>query len=270
MIVELFGPSGVGKTTLSHTLASVLHTYGYPVELVSSARPSEQFGVGRLNSPPMRLRAHLNRVVKALGAVAALFPWSHEGSVEAELMSMLMTQSLWTRVRNRRYLLWLRKLWADARSPQRITIFDQGYLSALCSIVCRNSSLRQVMPGVLDRLPKPDILICLDAPETEIEARLRARLDRLGPVARMLELDISTTLRQVAIAAELRRELAQRREITLIHCLESGVSVRVAQTIVDQIETLPSARLLLPKKQGCHGPTRDHRALHSLLFVIDQ
>ena len=51
MIVELFGPSGVGKTTLSHALASVLHTYGYPVELVSSARPSEQFGVGRLDRP---------------------------------------------------------------------------------------------------------------------------------------------------------------------------------------------------------------------------
>lgn len=272
MIVELFGPSGVGKTTLSHALASVLRSRGYPVGLICSARPSEQFGAGRPDSRPARFRPHINRAAKAFGALAALFPRSHGGPAEAELMSMLTEQSLWTRVRYRRYLLWLRKLWADARPSEQVTIFDQGYLSALCSIVCRHPALHQVMPAVLDRLPKPDILVCVHAPDAEIEARLRARLERLGPIARRLELDISTTLRQVAIAAELRNEVARNKQMTLVCCSGFGSPPRVAQAIVDEIEALPSAQLLPSGKDPCCEPSRsvDHRAPHYLQLVVDR
>ncbi len=272
MIVELFGPSGVGKTTLSHALASVLRSHGYPVEVVSSARPSEQFGTDGPASPPAQFKVHIKRAAKAFGAVAALLAWSHERPIEAELMSMLMEQPLWTRVRNRRYLLWLRKWWEDARSSERIIIFDQGYLSALCSTVCRDSALRAVTSGALDRLPKPDILVSIDAAQTEIEARLRARLGRLGPIARMLELDISTTLRQVAIAAELRDELARSKKLPLVCCSNVGSPLRIAQAIADEIEAHPSAQLLLPGKQACYGPPRsvDHRTSHDLRFVIDR
>ena len=94
MIVELFGPSGVGKTTLSHALASVMRDYGYPVTLATSARPSEQFGTGRPDSPIVQFRACLSRAAKVPGAIAALLPGSEETSFEAELMSMLLTESL--------------------------------------------------------------------------------------------------------------------------------------------------------------------------------
>ena len=271
MIVELFGPSGAGKTTLSHALASVLQDYGYPVTLAASARPSERFGTDRPDSPLMRCRACLSRAAKMPGAVAALLQGSQETPFEAELTSMLMSESLLTRARNRRYLFSLRKAWVDASSSECITIFDQGYLSALCAVVCRNSALRRAMPNALDHLPKPDVLVCVYAPESIIEARLRARLRRLGAIERMLELDIPTTLRQVAIATQLTHELARRRDIALIYCSGSRVPVRVAQTIVDQIEGLPSAYHLLPKRREYHDePEFDQRVFHSLLFVIDQ
>jgi GTPase SAR1 family protein len=266
MIVELFGPSGVGKTTLSHALASALRDNGYPVELVSSARPSEQPCNGRPDSPMARLRAHLSRATKVAGAIAASLPSSQESPLETELMSMLVTESLSTRARNRRYLLSLRNSWTDASSSERITIFDQGYLSALCSIVCRNRPLSRAMSSVLERLPKPHILVCVDAPASVVEARLRTRLSELGPIGRMLELDVTTTLRQVAIAAELRTELARRKEVALIYCSGSGLPPSVAQTIVDQIEALPSVQHLLPKEEGYHEPSRapENRELHNL------
>ena len=66
----------------------------------------------------------------------------------------------------------------------------------------------------------------------------------------MFELAISTTLRQVATATELTHELARRRDIAPIYCSGSRGPVRVAQTIVDQIEALPLARRLLPKRKG--------------------
>ena len=243
MIVEVCGPSGVGKTTLSHALAKLMREHGYSVELVSSARPSELFGAGRPNSRWGRFRAQLSRPAKAVGAVTACLPWSNESPVERELMSMLMDQSISTRVRNRRYLLSMGKSWADARSSSRITIFDQGYLSALCSVVCRNSALRPRMPSVLARLPKPDILILVDAPEPTIEARLRDRLGKLGRIERMLELDISTTLRQVAIAADIKSELARRTDVALIECSGCDAPLRVAQIMVNQIEKLASVNL---------------------------
>ena len=266
MIVELFGPSGVGKTTLSHALGFALRDYGYPVKLVSSARPSEQFANGRPDSSLVRFRARLGRVMKVAGAGAAVFPWSKESPVEAALMSMLMTQSLSIRVRYRRYLSSMSRLWADARSLDRITIFDQGYLSALCSVVCRNSALRPIMRDALDRLPKADIIICVDASESVIEARLRSRLSQLGRIERLLELDISTTLRQVPIAAEMRSELARRKEVALIYCSGSGLPPSVAQAIVDQIEALPSVQYLLPKEEGYQEPSRapENRELHDL------
>jgi energy-coupling factor transporter ATP-binding protein EcfA2 len=270
MIVELFGPSGVGKTTLSHALASVLREYGYPVTLAASARPSERFGAGQPVSSLVRFRERFSRFAKMPGAIAALLQGSQETSFEAELMSMLITEPLLTRARNRRYLFSLRKLWADASSSECITIFDQGYLSAFCSVVCRNSALRRAMPNVLDHLPKPDVLICVYAHESVIRARLRARIGKLGPVERMLELDISTTLRQVAIATELTHQLALRRDIALIYCSGSRVPARVAQTIADQIEALPSAHRLLPKREGYGGLQTDQRVFHNLLFVIDQ
>lgn len=269
MIVELFGPSGAGKTTLSRALASVLRRRGYPVALVSSARPSEQFEPGSGSDLAfMRVRAHLNRAAKALGAVAALFSCSDETPVEAGLMSMLMTQPLLTRVRNRRYLVSMRKLWADARSSERVTIFDQGYLSALCSILCRNSAPDGFLPGLLDLLPRPDVLVCVHVPEAVIEARLRSRLGELGYLARRLELDIFSTLRQVRIAADLRNEIARRGEVALIDCGGSGVPLPVAQTVVDQIETRPSARNGLFGKEIGNGPrSADYPDLHTLLFV---
>jgi hypothetical protein len=202
----------------------------------------------------VQIRARFSRAAKLIGAISVLLPWSQESPIDAELMFMLNAQSFATRVRNRRYLVSMHNQWADAMSSDRISIFDQGYLSALCSIASRSGAIGG-LGNVLERLPKPDVLICVDAPASVIEARLQTRLDQLGSMERRLELDISTTLRQVVVAAELRREFSLRSKVISIDCSGSGIPLRVAQAVVDQIEALPSAYALLPKRESHLDPS---------------
>ena len=44
MVVEIFGPPAVGKTTLSRALAERLRERGFAVDLALSYRPSEMKG----------------------------------------------------------------------------------------------------------------------------------------------------------------------------------------------------------------------------------
>ena len=42
MIIELFGPPAVGKTTLAHALATELEKNGFDIQLIMSSRPAER------------------------------------------------------------------------------------------------------------------------------------------------------------------------------------------------------------------------------------
>jgi hypothetical protein len=85
-----------------------------------------------------------------------------------------------------------------ATASDRIVIFDQGFLTALCSMALFAASAeRHHLLRGLALIPRPHLLVRLDLPKEELEARLRSRLARQSPLERWFEFDLKTSLEQI-------------------------------------------------------------------------
>jgi thymidylate kinase len=124
-----------------------------------------------------------------------------------------------------------------AKDFNGVVIIDQGFATALCSLALLTPSAdRHRIARALDLIPKPDLVIRLDAPREVLEARLRKRLGRQGLLERLFEFDLETSLRQIEITNELANMLQERgRRVTHVNCLDVLES-RVAR-IMHEIKT---------------------------------
>ena len=215
MIIELFGPPAAGKTTLAHALATALEKNGFGVQLIVSARPAER---GSINVKRTRalswcrtaLAAPLSRACKLVSAVP-IFLGARSDQLTASLMDLLPPPTLLWSVRYRRFLALLSRSWKIASTSDRIVIFDQGFLTALCSMALTARPVdRSVIMRGLALIPRPKLLICLDAPRETLEARLRARLGRQGAVERLFEFDLQTSLRQIETTNDVAHMLQEQ------------------------------------------------------------
>jgi thymidylate kinase len=232
MIVELFGPPAAGKTTLAHALATALEKNGCSVELIVSSRPAERDPIQvesahALARSRAALAAPLSRAAKLASAVS-FFLSAQNDDITANLMDLLPPRRLFWSVRYRRYLSLLL-----ASTSDRIVIFDQGFLTALCSLalLARSADRRMVERG-LKLIPRPNLLIRLDAPRETLEARLRERLDRQGAVERLFEFDLQTNLEQIEMTTEVAHML-QEQGFGMMHA--SCLNRRLLEEAVDQI-----------------------------------
>jgi thymidylate kinase len=227
MIVELFGPPAVGKTTVAHALAAALRKNGCDVRLIVSSRPAERtptepgrtIGFARCRTA---IAAPLSRAAKLISAISALLPASRGGDTGALLLDLLPPRNLLWSVRYRRYLSGLCHSWRMAREFDGVVIIDQGFATALCSLALLTPSAdRHMVARGLDLIPKPDLLIRLDAPKEVLEARLRKRLARQGLFERLFEFDLETSLRQIEVTDELTKMLQEQgRPVTHVNCLD--------------------------------------------------
>src|SRR5690606_3995664 len=129
---------GCGKTTLSEALAQALHADGYSVSLVASDRPAEQaarahLGAGR-GVADGGLSAALKRAGKLVDVMPVLMRRGERGDIADRLMQLFPPRSFVWSLRYRRYLNRLCHSWHTAHNGKTIVIFDQGFLSALCSL----------------------------------------------------------------------------------------------------------------------------------------
>jgi thymidylate kinase len=208
MIVEIFGPPGVGKTTFAIALAERLRQRGVDVALAVSYRPAEV--TPALHAPVRVDRAtpvvvrRLTRPVLELFATASAPSMPCEADRAATLLRLLPpTSTLW-RLRLRQYIRRLSRSWDTPGHPGPCIICDQAFVQLVCSLVLltdRASPDRIVQ--ALRSIPHPDLLIHLQAPREILQARLIERDRRQSVLERLLEFDLATNLRSVEVLEEI-------------------------------------------------------------------
>jgi thymidylate kinase len=247
MIIELFGPPAAGKTTLANALAAALRLNGLEVRLMASARPAERAAATDTGdaAPGRRsfsVAASLRRAAKLTGAMPAFISGDLQDDIGAKLLALLPPRKLLWRVRLKRYLSQLRQSWDEGRADAGITIIDQGYLSALCSLAVRTHSPdAESLARGLEFIPRADLLVCLDAPSDHLRERLAKRLGRQSAVERLFEQDADMNRRQVEMVRKIAGALRERGwPAANVNCadhsgLESAVR-KIAQEIAAQRE----------------------------------
>jgi thymidylate kinase len=238
MIIELFGPPAAGKTTLAHALATALEKNGFDVQLIASSRPAER-GTIQVDSTRalswcgIALAAPLSRAAKLISAAPVLLAGARSDELSASLMDLMPPRTLLWSVRYRRFLSLLSRSWKMASTSDRIVIFDQGFLTALCSMALLARSVdRSVIVRGLALIPRPNLLVRLDAPRETLEARLRARLGRQGALERLFEFDLQTNLQQIETTNEVAHML-QEQGGRMMHV--SSLDRRLLEKAVDRI-----------------------------------
>jgi len=225
MIIEIFGPPAVGKTTFARRLADQLNQRGRPARLILSHRPAEIIRPGHGPATPVPLAA-MRRLARPacefLARVGRRNEWGGT-SIAAELLELLPPTNLLWSVRLRQYLRRLEGSWRDAAQSNAIVIIDQGFVQAVCSLLLLGGPpATGAVEKALALIPKPDQWIHIGAPPPVLRTRLEARHRAQTWMERRLELSAETSLRSGDIFARLIPIL--RQQSTPIACLGSGES----------------------------------------------
>jgi len=215
MIIELFGPPGVGKTTFAYALAARLRERGCPVDLVLSYRPSEAPRTFcAQHAARLGIAAALRRLARPM--VESLAAVGHSASAcevhaIAELMRVLVPRNVIWSLRLRQYMLRLFRNRRSAELAAGITLFDQGFVQAVYTLALQARAADRGRIGLaLDAVPLPDLLVRIDAPRETVGARLVERRNRQGRIERLFDLDVATNLGSMWIFEQLY-ELLQTR-----------------------------------------------------------
>ena len=214
MIIELFGPPGVGKTTLACALAARLSEHGCDVRLVLSYRPAEYPLTSPKGSSRPRTPAALRRLVRPMienFAVAGHPADPGAAHATAELMRLLVPTNIIWSLRLRQYMVRLYRNRRAAELAADIVLFDQGFVQAVYTfaLLARAAETEQIALA-LDAVPEPDLLVELNAPLQVLGARLAERRHRQGRLERLFDLDVRTNLGSVWIFDEMRELLRTR------------------------------------------------------------
>jgi hypothetical protein len=92
------------------------------------------------------------------------------------LIKVLPPSSMLSSVRLLQYMSRLSHAWFRASTMGKIVVFDQAFVQAVCSLALLCGVADEALISyALDFVPKPDLLVRLDAPVEVLEERLRSR-----------------------------------------------------------------------------------------------
>jgi thymidylate kinase len=268
MIVELFGPPGAGKTTFAQALAARLREHGHAVDLILSHRPGER---SPRDTPSVsgRHRRHIlpmiSRLALPFGKMLpiARHPFAVSRDVRAALALLRIMPPLdflW-QLRLTQYLVRLSRTWAQATDAGRIVLLDQAYVQAICSLAMLSGTIDETLISqALDHTPKSDLAVLLGAPIEVVEMRLRDRERRASRMERLLELDLATSLKSLAIV-ECLDAVLRKKGLQVAHAASlDEVSLRES---VERIEAkiVAQGRLELSPRYARSDSTRFDQAV---------
>jgi thymidylate kinase len=222
MIIEIFGPPCVGKTTLAQALASHLQKHGLQVELALSYRPTElsadQAAEGSLvGQVGIVVRRVTRPMLEMLGTARELYGRSWEAGTATALLQAIPPGSLAWSIRLRQYIWRRAHLWRSSLHVPFVLIFDQAFVQVVYSLALAGAPVdKECLARAIDIVPLPDVLIRLDAPRATVEERLVDRRRRQGAIERLLEVDLRTHLESLGLIDTLH-ELLRRRGQAVIH-----------------------------------------------------
>ena len=242
MIVELFGPPCVGKTTFACTVAARLRKHHHPVKLILSYRPSEDPLAFAEGSAQPRTPAVLRRIARPMVegfAAARTGNNRNEDYSSAALMQLVSNNSVVQSLRVRQYLLRVHRNWLAAERSPDLTVFDQAFVQAICSSGQLNGNAHTGLLGqALDAVPEADLTVRLDAPRDLLETRLAERRQRQGRIERLLDRHVNSEA--LWVYDEVHKLLRLRgRSIILVNS-SNHVSLMDG---VDRVEAITVSRL---------------------------
>jgi thymidylate kinase len=215
MIIELFGPPGVGKTTFAYALGESLRDRGHVVTLFLSYRPAERppsvdVFAGDANAAGVArrlMRPAVEMLALALRPVASSV---HIRNAVALIRILPPNTLLWT-VRWGQYIVRLSHAWQQASQADHIALFDQAFVQVVCSLaLCGRAVDETLVAQALDSVPKADLSIRLNAPYETLKARLYQRESRQSRIERLLEPDRDTSFRFKPIIDHVHEHLRKR------------------------------------------------------------
>jgi len=132
--------------------------------------------------------------------------------------------------------------WRQAQQSEGYFIFEEGLIQALCALVvlARTPSI-EVVRDCLAFLPRPDLLIQLDAPQETLRRRLMDRHAQ-QPLLEVLlfELGVDKGLRQADISREIGKCLRQDGwPLMQVNGAEPHDLDKVITRVLEQHETVP-------------------------------
>jgi hypothetical protein len=213
MIIEFAGPPTVGKTTCARVLGARLRERGLQPNVVLSFRPNELSGTAPTQRGPVRGTAALRRLLRPVWQMTTIgcAGGQEERRLARGLMELLRPPTAFASFRMQQYLLRLAFAWRKAAESAAVSIFDQGFVQAICSLATAARSTHCDQLGcALDCVPKPDLLVRLTAPKHELAIRLAERRRGQSFLERLLELDPAVSLASANIFDELDRLLPAR------------------------------------------------------------
>ena len=195
MIVELFGPAGVGKTTFAHALCERLNINGHRAKVVLSYQPGKN--VSALD--PVGVMAAVRRIARAIAGTLTItarpIAKRKELLLTFKLMRALPPSNVVWFIRLAQYVLRLCQCWTLCSETADVIIFDQAFVQATCTLALNSCSASDTgLKTALALVPKADLIIRLNAPQEMLISRLRDRLRRQTLAERLFEAHVEKHL----------------------------------------------------------------------------
>jgi O-antigen/teichoic acid export membrane protein/thymidylate kinase len=237
MIIEAFGPPGAGKTTFSRALAQRLRQRGYTVDLILFPRLKSEF-LSRGGFLPALLRA-ISAIFVAIAILCRPISNAPGLRLARDLLRLMPPASPAWWIRISQYVVRFSCAWNDPHKPDRIVLFDQGFVQAVCSLALHSRADQTTIAQAISMRRRPDLLIRFDAPKELLEQRLRQRSGQKTLVEKWLDRDVRTFLKMKPITDYVGSLLAteDRRMISV-----NSLDPKLLRNALDLVEEEISAR----------------------------